>query len=327
MKHRTSLGLAFVMIALSLASAPARADPPKPDKAQLEEAQRRYQRGRELYEESDFQGALAEMRRAYDLAPSFKLLYDIGQVCFQMQDYPCALKTFTRYLNDGKGDIPAARREEVQADVERLKGRIAYLRVTVNKPDAEIFVDDVSVGKAPLSEPVMVSAGKRKVEARLTGAVPVARTIEVAGQDTVDVPLEIAGTSPSKIPAGGESAAPPPPQKGGVPWVPWVITGGLAVGAGVVGALALSSSSDLETKLDTFGSTRGDIDAARSKTTTLALTTDILLGLTGAMAVTSLVLTLTSSGGQSGADAKEKAAKLPVRLGVGPGSASISGSF
>lgn len=326
MKLRTTFGLAFVVTALSLASAPARADTPKHDKAQLEEAQRRYQRGRELYEESDFPGALAEIRRAHDLAPSYKLLYDIAQICFQMQDYPCALRTFTRYLDDGKGDVAAQRREEVQGDIERLKGRVARLRITVNKPGAEIFVDDVSVGKAPLSEPVMVSAGKRKVEARIAGSPPATRTLEVAGQDTADVPLEITGSAPEKDDKG-TVGAPQATQKGGVPWLPWAVTGALAVGAGVTGALALSASSDLRTKLDTFGSTREDINDARSKTKALALTTDILFGLTGAAAVTSLVLTLTSSGGSSDAGEKKQAVKLPVRFGVGPGGASISGSF
>src|SRR6185503_10103767 len=105
--------------------------------------------------------------------PSYKLLYDIAQICFQMTDYPCALRTFTRYLEQGKGDVPAQRRDEVQADIEKLKARVALLRITTSKPGAEIFVDDVSVGKAPLAEPVMVSAGRRKVEARLAGAPPV----------------------------------------------------------------------------------------------------------------------------------------------------------
>ena len=112
-----------------------------------------------------------------------------------------------------------------------------------------------------------------------------------------------------------------------MPWIPWAVTGALAVGAGVTGALALSASSDLRTKLDTFGSTRDDINDARSKTKALALTTDILFGLTGAAAVTSLVLTLTSKGGSSDAGEKKQAVTLPVRFGVGPGGASISGSF
>src|SRR4051812_42949552 len=69
-----------------------------PTKANIEEAQRRYVRGKDLYEENDFQAALVEFRRAYDLAPNYKLLYNIAQVCYQLQDYPGALRTFNKYL-------------------------------------------------------------------------------------------------------------------------------------------------------------------------------------------------------------------------------------
>jgi hypothetical protein len=312
---------------LGLATLPAHADAPKqaPTKAQIEEAQRHYQRGRELYDDNDFAGALVEIRRAYDTAPSYKLLYDIGQICAQMQDYACALRTFTRYLDEGKGEIPAQRRDDVQADIERLKGRVATLRITTTKPGAEILVDDVSVGTTPLPEGVMVSAGRRKITAKLQGAEPVTKVVEVAGQDNLDVALDLAAPAGD----GKKSEAPPATQpesgrKGGVPVVPWVITGVLAVGAGVTGGLAMGASSNLKTKLDTFGSTRPDIDDARSKTKTLALTTDVLFGVTAAMAVTSVILTVTSG---SKSASEKKAAALPVRAGVAPGAFVLSGSF
>jgi hypothetical protein len=328
MKQRIASVLTLVTC-LGLAAVPARAEGPKAQvaKAQVEEAHKRYQRGRELYEENDFPGALAEIRRAYELAPNYKLLYDIAQICFQMQDYTCALKTFNRYLADGKADIAPQRKDEVQADIEKLEGRVAFLRITVNAPGAEIFVDGVSVGKAPMGEPVMVNAGRREVEASLAGSGTATKVVEIAGEETVSLSLELKAPGKDVILDGGSSGSEPDGAgagkgKGRVPWIPWAITGGLAVGAGVVGGLALSSSSDLRTKLDTFGTSRADIDAARSKTGTLALTTDVLVGLTGAMAVTSAILTITSSAGEM-----KKARANSVRVEVGAGSVSLSGSF
>ena len=60
-----------------------------------------------MFEESNFTGALAEFRRAHAIAPSYRLLYNIGQVCYLLRDYPCALDSFSRYLSQGGAEIPA----------------------------------------------------------------------------------------------------------------------------------------------------------------------------------------------------------------------------
>jgi tetratricopeptide repeat protein len=311
---------ASVLLGLATTSAAAGADGPKaPTKANIEDAQRRFQHGRDLYEENDFQGALVEFQRAYDLAPNYKLLYDIAQVQYQLQDYPGALRTFNKYLAEGKGDIPAQRREEVQKEIERLRARVASVSVTVNMPGAEVLVDDVPMGKAPLAEPVLVSVGHRKISATLAGHPPATRFIDVAGMDSVSVNLEIYGAGAGgAASAGGEGKAP------GFPWAPWAITGGLGVAAIVTGGLALKASSDLNTALDTFGTTRADLDAASGRTKAFSITTDVLLGATAVAAGVSLYLTLSRRPQAEGSTA---AALPPVHLDVGPGSVVVRGVF
>jgi hypothetical protein len=317
------------LLGAALVSTSAGADEARaPTKANLEEAQRRFQRGKELYDENDYQSALVEFRRAYELSPNYRLLYNIAQVQYQLQDYSGAFRTFSKYLADGQGDISAQRREETQREMERLKARIASVSVTVNLPQAEILVDDVPMGKAPLSEPVLVSIGRRKISATLSGYAPATKFVEVAGMDSIKVDLELRETGA----AGGTSGAGDKDagsrgtaqKAAGFPWIPWVITGGVGVAAAVTGGLTLSASSDQNTKLSTFGTTRADLDSARSKTKNLALATDILLGATVAGATVSLILTLTR-----GSDKPENKAllPLPVRLGVGPGNVVITGSF
>ncbi len=109
------------------------------------------------------------MQRAYDMSGNAALLFDLGQIQYQLQDYPGALSAFTKYLASNKGEIPPARVDEVQKDIERLKGRIGSLRITSNKRGAQILVDDVVVGTAPLSEPVLVGAGRHKILATADG--------------------------------------------------------------------------------------------------------------------------------------------------------------
>jgi tetratricopeptide (TPR) repeat protein len=125
-----------------------------PTREAKEEAQRRFEQGKELYEENDFRGALIEFRRAYQLAPNFKLLYTIAQVYYQLQDYAAALQTFEKYLADGGREVPAARKTEVERELERLKTRVARVELTTNVAGAEVSVDDVDIGTTPLSKPV-----------------------------------------------------------------------------------------------------------------------------------------------------------------------------
>ncbi|QRN99840.1 PEGA domain-containing protein [Archangium violaceum] len=333
MRLSRSLALALTL-ALSGGSAGAAGRTRGPSKANLEEAQSRYQRARELYEENDYQAALVEFQRAYELAPSYRLLYNIAQVQYQLQDYAGALGSFQRYLEEGGGELPAQRRDEVQREVDRLQARVATVRITVNKPGAEISVDDVPVGTSPMRTPLQLNAGRRKISASLPGVTPVTRVVDVAGRDSLDVSLEFAAPSapapvasvapaPSSRPEAPRSAVAAPPEvvksQRSTPLVPWIATGGLAVATGVTAVLALNASGDLKTQRDTFGVSRAQLDQASGRTRTLALTTDVLAGATLVAAGVSTWLTFLRE--------PEPASSADVQVGVGPGGVGVAGSF
>lgn len=151
-----------------------------------------FQRGVELYDESDFSNALIEFRRAYDIAQDYHVLFNVAQTCYQLQSYAGALEAFQHYLSQGAAAIPKDRRAYVEKEVQKLAGRVAMVRVTVNVADAEIAVDDEKVGTSPLDHAVMVSQGKRKITATVQGKPAATKVIEVAGGDSTDVSLEIA---------------------------------------------------------------------------------------------------------------------------------------
>lgn len=326
---RLALVLLVAMAAGSATAAPARSKAPSARTQQMEEAQRRYERGKEFYEENDFRAALVEFQRAYELAPSYRLLYSIAQVQYQLQDYAGALRSFQKYLDEGQAELPAQRRDEVQREVERLRSRVATLDIVTQPVGATVSVDDQPVGRTPLSEPVLVSAGRRKVTAELPGEPPVTRMVDVAGMDTLRVQLDFAPpptpkpsavAAPVAAPASATSGLTAKAEPRGFPWKMWTATGALAVGAGVTAVLASSASSDLKKQRDTFGVTRAQLDDASSKAKTLALTSDILTGATVVAAGISAFMTF--SGGSS-----DEAPGPSVKLGVGPGSVGVAGAF
>jgi hypothetical protein len=277
-----------VALTLSLAAgAPGRAFA-QSGVAPVDEARQHYRRGVELFGESNFSAALVEFRRAYELAPNFSVLYNIAQIHFQQHDYAEALKTFTAYLNEGGNKVPPARRTEVENELKFLRERVGYVEIVSNVEGADVSVDGVSTGKTPFSAPLVVSAGRRRIELLREDRVLATRQIEVAAGDRIKLELNVAPSAPAASAdaakdQGGDASRPGDAsadageaKRGALPAVMWTATGVLAVGTAVVGVLSLGAASDLKTKRETEGSTRDDLDNAQSKAKTMALVTDIL---------------------------------------------------
>lgn len=341
-ERRARFASAFLMaLSVGFASSAAGAQSTaEPGSERLREARSRFERGIELYEEGDMDAALVELRRAHELAPSYKLLFNIGQVQLQKSDYASALDSFERYLAQGGDNIAKKRRGEIESLVQKLRQRVFDITVKVDVEGAEVFVDDLPRGTTPLAEPLVVNAGRRKISAQAPGHTPVAKHIEAAGAESLTVTLTLlpdtaasrataAAASPAPVEAAprpkkavGEARSKAPRQDSDAkvfPWGAWVATGALATGAIVVGALAYDASQDLERKRGEQGATRRDLDDARSRTQQLALAADIVGGaavLTGALS-----LYLTVSGGPARMERSTNTAK-PGFIGV-----SASGRF
>jgi hypothetical protein len=329
------------------AQAPAK----EPTKEQKEEAASRFRKGFELFKEADYQAALIEFRRAYELAPNYNVLYNIGQVYFQLQDYANALSALERYLAEGGKNVSKQRREEVDKDIEKLRSRVANLDVTANVTDVEIAIDDIPQGRTPLPKPILVSAGRHKITATKEGYRPITRIVEVASSDSLKIPLELVeqkagsptpppdttGTIVPPVPTTTATTPPPvtkpPEEPPGIPWAGWAITGGFAAGAVITGVLALSASSDLADSRAAPGVSRATLDEMGSKVSTMALVSDILSGCAVVAGGVSLILTIRSlsaapaESGQPASDARASSGIQNVRLNVLPGGASVSGSF
>lgn len=303
-----------------------------------EEGRARFQRGVQFYKEGDFRAALIEFRRAYEAAPNYKVLYNLGQTNLELQDYAAALGAFRKYLDDGGKEVPKDRRAQVEGEIKKLEGRVARVVVKTNVDGADVIVDDVTVGKTPLAAPIVVSAGRRKVVVAKAGAGQQTRTIDVAGGDETRVEIEFAppqtappGAPPPEAPppqpvtVAAPSPSPPPPAapSGGGPsaatWIGIVATGATGAAAIVTGSLALVSKGQFDTALKAYPASQTDIADARSRTKSFALATDVLGGVAVASAVVTFVLAVTTKGAP-----KREAA---VRLDVGPTGGGVSGSF
>jgi hypothetical protein len=193
--------------------------------------------------------------------------------------------------------------------LKRLDSRVARVEISVNVEGADITVDDVSVGRSPLAQAVLVGAGRRKIAATKAGLSTASRVVDVAGGDKPKVSLELVEQTSQVItvttqPDGTQTQkiAPLQPQvttrtatgpSTGF-WIGLTSTGVLAVGAGVLGGLALSSKSTFDSRVQQVGVTTQSVDDARTQTRTFALATDIVGGVAVVAAITTIVLAFTT---------------------------------
>ena len=275
--------LALPAMATGAAGATASSDP-------VEKARTTFHQGVQLYNEGSYDAALAEFRKAYRLAPNYRLLYNIALTYFDLHDYVSSSKNLEQYVKEAGSELSAERRTQVGELNRKLEERIASLEIACNVDGADIRVDDMSVGVSPLAFPVLVNAGPRRVMAVKLGYTVVARMVTVGGKESAKVSLEFAEPAeaqgadrPKSLEASdvdetpsvarrSESAQKAPLRIGLV--TSSIVAGGCAIATGVFGVMALNAKNDFGSELKTIPNTKDNIDSARSKVKTYARLTD-----------------------------------------------------
>lgn len=167
----------------------------------FDEARTRFNRGVELFNQEEHEASLAEFERAFELAPNFAVLYNIGQVNVALDRFPQAIAVYQRYLDEGGEGVQPDRRAEVEQRLARLRALVGRVVLTVEQPaGAVVYVDGVEVGRTPLGEPLLVRAGNRIVEVRSGGYLPHRSEISVAGGAEVALQVRL---YPVERPTGG----------------------------------------------------------------------------------------------------------------------------
>jgi len=320
-----SLGLA--QTAAPTGAAPAGPSvPASPADAAKEEAATRYARGIELYKEENYKAALVEFKRAYELTKAYKVLYNIGQVCFQLQDYVCAVTSFEQYLERGGVEVPEKRRDDVNADLKKLRPRISDVTILTNVPGVDITIDDVPRGRTPLSA-IRLSAGGHRLTAIKEGKVAVTQSFEVAGADKPTIKIDLVDTAGKSVVVRervGDTS-----KWTTLSFVGLGAGGAMLVAGGVTGVMALRASSDLDNE-SYVGEPTAEAKSLRSRVKSLRLATDVLIAAGVVTIGTTLVLTLTRKTESSSTTTTTGAARtgdVKVGLGIGPGSFMIKGEF
>jgi hypothetical protein len=306
-----------ILVLAIVSAGVARAEPAaKPPGADAEaQARQCFQRGLDLFDENDLDGAVVEFRRAYELAANYRILYNLGQVAAERHDYARAMDFFTRYLADGAEAIPADRRRAVEDELAKLRQRVGRIEVVATAPASEryeILIDDEPVGWVPLEGPITVNLGRRRVALRGKDGPVEARQVEVPSGELVRVELKAPHTgrarraySSASSPTSTGALMTTTPSGAGTAttgtgvWVAWVATGLCGAGALTSGLLANRWDRDLRDQRASYPVTRDQLASQQSKVRTAGWVTDGLIVGTAVLAAVSLTLTFRGSHEQS----------------------------
>jgi hypothetical protein len=308
--------------------------PPSPEV--LAEAKQRFDRGYELYEEGDYPLALIEFNRAYELVPNYRVLYNIGQVCIQLGKYADARRALEEYVAKGGDQLAADRRTAVNKDLVMLGRRTAFLTIGANIENAEVLVDDVSVGKTPLGPALLMDAGVHRVTLRRSGYLPKTEDVTLAGGDnkSIDVTLELQPEAKQTIVVREREVVDDSAQT----WMiaGWATTGALVAGAIVTGIMGKNEANELDQLrgADARDYTNPDlgqrIDDTKQNASTLFLASDVMTGAALIVGGLSLWITLDPPEPERPASPGETPTPKPidsVAVGYQDGQVSLRGSF
>lgn len=299
------------------------------DKARVQ-----FQHGVELFEQGKFEQAAIAFARAYEIKPSYKILFNIGQAENLLQHYAAALEAYTRYLLEGGEEVKSERRAFVRGEITRLNSLVGMIVVECPIEQATVMVDGEIRGQTPLAGPVSVDLGRHEIEISKKGERLHRQVFKIAGGERVTVKVEVVDEGAEGIgpavrdePAGptlGEPASNDGETgESGIGPVPFYVS------AAVTGALGLATIG-LEIGTQRAASDLEDDPSdkvARDRGKTLQITERVLLGLTGAAAVTTVVLLILTDFDEQPERGEPLDAVVTPMVGDGTAGLGVSGRF
>jgi len=192
------------------ASAP-QAPAQTPDQARAD-AQTRLSEGLDRYGRGDYDGARLAFQQAYAVLASVDLLYNLSRAEVKSGHVLEAIVHLHQILRDPKAtEDDHTKAARLLDDANRMTAHIA-----VDAPaGAEILIDHVPSGEAPLNEPFDVTPGKHLCEARGNGASRVVEIVASVG-DIVTARFALDTARPATVSAPVPMAPPPPPEPSSV---------------------------------------------------------------------------------------------------------------
>jgi hypothetical protein len=189
-KARRTLLLLGLAAAFDFATpAPVLAQPAAPTDASKEVARQRYAAGVKAFDAGQYEDARVAFEEAYQLTRAPGILLNLGMSEVRGSRPVEGGNHLLRFLREYAEATPEEKASATAA-LEEAKRKAALLSVSVDVAGADVSIDGLAVGTAPLADPIFVEPGARVVGA--TSAVGSAKVnVEAKRGQTVEAKVRL----------------------------------------------------------------------------------------------------------------------------------------
>ena len=264
------------------------------DGKQDADAKVQFRQGIALFQEEKFEQAVISFERAYELRPSYKILWNIAQTENLLGHYAAAMSGYIQYLKEGGDEVPDERVKSSRKEIKRLSSLIGTLKVVCAVDGADIKVDHEVIGTTPLTEDLFVDLGRHEVEVLKGSEVLFKEVVKIAGGGIREIQIETEG--PPSATQSTEAVEPPEPSpapknkpKRLVAWILLGVGGASAIAAGITGGLSISKVNTIKDGC-TGNTCPKRLKADRDQARTLGILSTVYTAAAGTFLATGIVL-------------------------------------
>jgi hypothetical protein len=154
-------------------------------------AREHFDRGLEHLRANRHEPALAEFLRSRELYPTRANTQNLAAVLSKLERYDEALDVLEELTQKYK-DLSADDAREVEREMLRLRGLVAFVEVSSTVRGAKVVIDGRTRGVTPLTKPIRVKLGSHSLRVFKEGAAPFDVSFEIAAGEHKTVTAELA---------------------------------------------------------------------------------------------------------------------------------------
>jgi hypothetical protein len=203
---------AFCACLIALYGASASAQPARPSSpssetsAMTDKARELYVEGQKSAARERWGEAHASWLAAWGLKHHYQIAGSLGTAEAKLGRYRDAAEHLAFFMREAPA-TKVKERQSVQELLAEVRKHVGALGIKVEPAGAEVLVDGVRVGKAPLVDEVFVDAGARVIEARLEGYEIASAKVDAAAGASREVALRLVKSTAARVSTSADAAS------------------------------------------------------------------------------------------------------------------------
>lgn len=333
------LAFAVVTSAFAQAGLKPKANPTEQD---IEAAKNHMAAGVAFMRDPDsprYEEAYPEFKKAYELSGSLNALHNLAISAMKLELDGEAIDYYETVLAQKGDDLDPADKQQIESDLTRLKATVAWVTLSSDEPGVTVTDERIPRSGAAIRNKYVIGLtqtklgihpGTHKFTATTSDGKTKEWNVEIKNAGTYNhefvfdpnAPVTAEGFTEDDLPGGGGGTPPaetPDASEGGTPAYVWAmvgVTGAAAITWAALMGVSASKKADYDDNILGQAPVE-EQQAAADDVKTFNLVTDVMLGVTAAAAVTTVILALTAPSGSEEA-ARGDGPKLGVDYHIAP---------